>query len=91
MLHLERPELERFLENPYNIIGIFTQCNFLLSFDFQCPPANLPLPSNTTVICDQNDTAYIEHKKDCDLILQDRLGHKLRARIGIVWSRNTIR
>ena len=59
-----------------------------IKFDYNCLLLSLPLALNTTLETIPNETPYLFTPKDKKDYWKEKLGNKLRKRIGLMWNGN---
>jgi tetratricopeptide (TPR) repeat protein len=88
IFHIEKP-LISILSGLNENITILNKNKNIPYFDYYCPLMSLPLAFKTSIDTIPNDVPYLLVDNIKSKQWQDRLGHKKKARVGIVWSGST--
>lgn len=88
IFHIEKP-LISLLSGLNENITILNKNKNIPYFDYYCPLMSLPLAFKTSIDTIPNDVPYLLVDNLKSKQWQDRLGHKKKARVGIVWSGST--
>ena len=78
------------LRNLEGVHFLIAKGSALPEFDFQCPLMSLPLAFKTEAGSIPGKEGYLKCDKEKTEIWSQRLGPKLKPRIGLVWSGSTI-
>jgi len=85
-----QPPLLPLLASLKTKVELVAQGQALPAFDLQCPLMSLPLAFHTTLETIPTEVPYLFADTDRQAIWQQRLGSKIKPRIGLVWSGSTI-
>jgi tetratricopeptide (TPR) repeat protein len=78
--------LVRLLQGIEGVSRIFSQGSQVPSVDFHCSLMSLPRAFKTTIETIPHSTRYIQPETAAVLRWQERLGERVRPRVGLVWS-----
>ncbi len=78
--------LRELVQNSFPDLRVIVRGEELPNFDFHCPLMTLPLAFRTTLESVPSPECYLVTPEESAVRWRDRLGKKLRPRIGLVWS-----
>jgi tetratricopeptide (TPR) repeat protein len=85
ILEVPRP-LKELLGSLQNVAHIFSEGDALPDFDFQCPLMSLPLAFKTSLSTVPCCVPYLKCSPEKIRSWREKLGHKTKPRVGLVWS-----